>query len=337
MTADDASPRETLRRLTNGFQVSQAIYVAASLGLADLLRAGPRSVDDLAAATGTTAAALNRLLWALASVGIFAEADGRFGQTALSNYLRSDVTGSLRAWARRIGRPDHWRTWGELERSLRSGTSAFRELYGVTAWDWRAAHPEENAIFNAAMTGLSAGMVDSIVAAYDFSEIGSLVDVGGGEGALLAAILAANPHMRGIVFDLPHVVTGARDVLQRADVADRCELVGGSFFETIPAGADAYILKSIVHDWDDAASLSILRRCRVAIPDGGRLLLIEHVLKPVNEPDPARFSDLNMLVMLGGQERDPDEFERLLADAGFRLSAIIPTASTHSVIEARPA
>src|ERR1700674_5234432 len=336
MTADDASPRKTLRRLTNGFQVSQAIHVAASLGLADLLRDGARSVDDLSAATGTTAAALKRLLRALASVGIFADVGGRFEQTALSNYLRADVTGSLRAWALRVGRPDHWRTWGELERSLRSGTSAFRELYGVTAWDWRAAHPEENAIFNAAMTGLSAGMVESIVAAYDFSQIRSMVDVGGGEGALLAAILAANPEMRGIVFDLPHVLTGASEVLQRAGVTDRCELVAGSFFETVPPGADAYILKSIIHDWDDAASLAILRCCRAAFPDRGRLLLVEHVLKPVNQPDPARFSDLNMLVMLGGQERDPDEFTRLCADAGFRLTAIIPTASTHSVIEARP-
>src|SRR6202171_5294919 len=179
-------------------------------------------------------------------------------------------------------------------------------------------------------------MVESIVAAYDFSQIHSMVDVGGGEGALLAAILAATPHMRGIVFDLPHVVTGAREVLERAGVTDRCELVDGSFFETIPPGADAYILKSIIHDWDDAASLTILLRCRVAVPDGGRLLLVEHVLKPVNEPDPARFSDLNMLVMLGGQERDPDEFAQLCADAGFRLTAIIPSASTHSVIEARP-
>ncbi len=336
MPADDRSLLDTVRRLINGFQVSQAIHVAATLGLADLLRDGPRSVDDLAAATGTTAAALNRLLRALASVGIFAEVGGRFGQTALSNYLRSDVTGSLRAWAMRIGRPDHWRTWGELERSLRSGTSAFRELYGTTPWDWRAAHPEENAIFNAAMTGLSAGMVDSIVAAYDFSQIRTMVDVGGGEGALLAAILAANPHMQGIVFDLPHVVTGAREVLERAGVIDRCELVDGSFFETIPPGADAYILKSIIHDWDDEASLSILRACRVAIPDGGRLLLVEHVLKPVNEPDPARFSDLNMLVMLGGQERQADEFERLCAAAGFRHTEIIPTGSAYSVIEARP-
>ena len=335
MTADALSLRETLRRLTNGFQVSQAIHVAASLRIADLLSNGPRSVDDLAVATGTTPTALTRLLRALASIGIFAEEGGRFGQTALSNYLRSDVTGSLRAWAMRIGRPDHWRTWGELERSLRSGTSAFRELYGVTAWDWRAAHPEENAIFNAAMTGLSAGMVESIVAAYDFSQIRSIVDVGGGEGALLAAILAANPHMRGIVFDLPHVLTGASDVLQRAGVNDRCELVAGSFFETIPAAADAYILKSIIHDWDDAAALAILRCCRLAIPDTGRLLLVEHALKPVNEPDPARFSDLNMLVMLGGQERDPDEFERLCADAGFQLTAVIPTRSTYSVIEAR--
>jgi hypothetical protein len=336
MTPDERSVLDTLRRLTNGFQVSQAIHVAATLGLADLLRDGPRSVDDLAAATGTTASALSRLLRALASLGIFAHVSGRFGQTALSNYLRSDVTGSLRAWAMRIGRPDHWRTWGELERSLRSGTSAFRELYGVTAWDWRAVHPEENAIFNAAMTGLSAGMVESIVAAYDFSQIRAIVDVGGGEGALLSAILAANPHMRGIVFDLPHVLTGATDVVARAGVTDRCELVAGSFFETVPPGADAYILKSIIHDWDDAASLAILRCCRAAVPSSGRLLLVEHVLKPVNEPDPARFSDLNMLVMLGGQERDPDEFTRLCADAGFRLTAIIATASTHSVIEARP-
>jgi hypothetical protein len=336
MATDDLTQRDTLRRLTNGFQVSQAIHVAARLGLADLLRDGPRSVDDLAAATGTTAAALSRLLRALASIEIFADVGGRFGQTALSNYLRSDVTGSLRAWAMLICRPDHWRAWAELERSLRSGTAAFRELYGVTAWDWRAAHPEENAIFNAAMTGLAAGMVESIVAAYDFSQIRSLVDVGGGEGALLAAILAANPQMRGINFDLPHVITGAKDLLDRAGVGDRCELVAGSFFETIPPGADAYILKSIVHDWDDAAALAILQRCRVAVPDHGRLLLVEHVLKPVNQPDPARFSDLNMLVMLGGQERDPDEFTRLCGEAGFRLSAIIATTSTHSVIEARP-
>jgi hypothetical protein len=179
-------------------------------------------------------------------------------------------------------------------------------------------------------------MVESIVAAYDFSEIRSMVDVGGGEGALLTAILAANPDMRGIVFDLPHVLTGATGALQRAGVTDRCELMAGSFFETIPPGADAYILKSIIHDWDDAAALAILQRCRAAVPDSGRLLLVEHVLKPVNEPDPARFSDLNMLVMLGGQERDPDGFEGLCAAAGFRLTAIIPTASTHSVIEARP-
>ncbi len=228
MTVDDLSLRDTLRRLTNGFQVSQAIHVAASLRIADLLSNGPRSVEDLAATTGTTATALTRLLRALASIGIFAE------------------------------------------------------------------------------------------------------------GALLAVILAANLPMRGIVFDLPDVLTGASAVLQRAGVTDRCQLVAGSFFETIPPGADAYIVKSIIHDWDDAAALAILRCCRIAIPDTGRLLLVEHALKPVNEPDPARFSDLNMLVMLGGQEREPDEFERLCAGAGFRLTAIVPTASTHSVIEARP-
>ena len=336
MPADNLSQRDTLRHLTNGFQVSQAIHVAATLGIADLLADGPRSVDDLAAVTRTTPAALNRLLAALASVGIFVEVDGRFGQTPLSDFLRSDVTGSIRAWAIHIGRPYYWNTWADLDVSVRIGSSAFRAHHGVDPWDYRRDHTEENATFNAAMTGLSAGMVESVVAAYDFSPIHSLVDVGGGEGLLLAAILAANPHMQGIVFDQPHVVTGARNVLERAGVTNRCQLTGGSFFETIPPAADAYVLKNIIHDWDDAAALAILQRCRVAVPDRGRLLLVEHVLKPVNQPDPARFSDLNMLVMLGGQERDPDEFARLCEAAGFRLAAIIPTASTYSVIEARP-
>jgi hypothetical protein len=214
--------------------------------------------------------------------------------------------------------------------------AAFPELHGTTAWEYRAAHPEEDAVFNAAMTALSAGVAEAIVQSYDFSGMDVLMDVGGGEGVLLAAILAANPALRGVLFDQPHVLAGANDLLERAGVADRCEVVSGSFFEAVPSGADAHLLKSIVHDWDDAATVKILRACRAAVAKTGRLLVVEPIIQPGNDPDPAKFSDLNMLVMLGGQERTADDFERLYAEAGFRLTDIIRTGSPMAVIEGVP-
>jgi hypothetical protein len=333
MTAGELSPRDTLLRMTNAYQVSQAIHVAATLGIADLLEDGPRSADDLAEATGMHAPTLYRVLRALASVGVFAETDNRFGLTPLAEYLRTDAPGSLRAWAMQMGQPYVWTSWGHLLHSVRTGEPAFPELYGTTAWEYRAAHPKEDAVFNAAMTALSAGVVEAVVRSYDFSGIGVLVDVGGGEGALLAAILASNPALRGILFDQPHVVAAARALLHRAGVADRCEIVGGSFFDTVPGRADAYLLKSIVHDWDDAVAIEILRACRAAIADTGRLLVVEPIIRPGNEVDPAKFSDLNMLVMLGGRERTADDFERLYAEAGFRLAKIIRTGSPFDIIE----
>lgn len=333
MATNGRPPREALSAMIDGFQVSQAIRVAAALGIADLLKDGSRSVDDLADKTGASAPALRRLLRALASVGVFNEAEGRFRQTPLSEHLRSDAPGSLRAWAIHIGQPYFWNTWAQLLRSVKSGESAFREVHGTTAWDYRASHPEENAIFNAAMSDLSKGVVDAIVPSYDFSGMRVVADVGGGEGALLAAILVANPNLRGILFDQPHVLTGAKELLQRAGVAERCEVVGGSFFESIPGGADAYILKSIVHDWDDASSTAILRACRAAARESSKLLLVESVLRAGNEPDPAKFMDLTMLVMLGGRERTADEFRQLCADAGFRLTSIIPTRSRFCIVE----
>jgi hypothetical protein len=235
-----------------------------------------------------------------------------------------------------IGQQYLWTSWGHLLHSVRTGEPAFPELYGTTAWEYRQAHPEEDAVFNAAMTALSAGVVEAIVQSYDFSSMGVLMDVGGGEGVLLAAILAANPALRGVLFDQPHVVNGANELLERAGVADRCEVVSGSFFEAVPGGADAYLLKSIVHDWDDIATVKILRACRAAIANSGRLLVVEPIIRPGNEPDPAKFSDLNMLVMLGGQERTADDFERLYADAGFRLTDIIRTGSSMAIIEGVP-
>ena len=337
MAAGELSPRDNLLRMTNAYEASQAIHVAATLGIADLLEDGPRSAEDLAKATGTHAPTLYRLLRALASVGVFAEeTDGRFGLSPSAEYLRSDVPGSVRAWAMLIGRPSFWTSWGHLLAVARDGEPAFPDLYGTNIWEYLAAHPEESVIFSAAMTSLSAGVVEAVVQSYDFSGVGALIDVGGGEGALLAAILVANPALRGILFDLPHVVAGAKDRLERTGVADRCEVVSGSFFETVPEGADTYLLKSIIHDWDDAAAIEILRTCRAAMPDTGRLLVVERVIRPGNEPDRAKFSDLYMLVALGGRERTAEEFRSLLAEAGFRMTEVIDTGSTFYVIEGVP-
>src|SRR5947209_8495657 len=294
MTADTLPPREALLRMINGYQVSQALHVAAMLGIADLLQAGPKGVEELAKATRTHAPTLSRLLAALASVDVLAENDGRFGLTPLGECLSTDSADSVRAWAMNIGLQFHWTSWGYLLDSVRTGEPAFPQLYGTTVWEYRSGRPEENAIFNAAMTALSAGVGDAVVRSYDFSGTGVLVDVGGGEGALLAAILAANPSLRGILFDQSHVVASAAALLERAGVAERCQIVAGSFFESAPAGADAYLLKSIVHDWDDETAITILRRCRMAIADTGKLLVVERVIRPANEPDPATFSDLNM-------------------------------------------
>ncbi len=335
MTTDELSTRDILWRMTNGYQVSQAIHVVATLGIADLLKDGPMSVDELAEVTETHASALYRILRALASVGVFAEqSDGRFGLTPLAEHLQTDVPGSLRSWAMLMGRPYIITAWGHILHSVKTGELAFPEVYGMTAWEYRAAHPEESAIFDAAMTGLS--LAEAVARSYDFSGIGVLVDVGGGKGALLAAVLAANPALRGILFDQPHVVAGAKDLLERAGVADRCEVVGGSFFEAVPGEAEAYLLKSIIHDWDDASAIEILRTCRTAMADTARLLLVERGIRPRNEPDPAKFIDLMMLVMLGGQERTADEYERLYAEAGFGLTNIIRTGSLLDIIEGVP-
>jgi hypothetical protein len=337
MSMDKISPRETLLQMINAFRASQAIHVAATLGIADLFEDGQKSVDELAEATGTHAPTLYRLLRALASVGVFAEQpNGQFRATTLSEYLRTNAPRSLRHWAMQVGQQYLWRSWGDLLYSVRTGEPAFPKLYETTVWEYRQAHPEEDAIFNAAMTALSAGVVEAIVQSYDFSRMDMLVDVGGGEGVLLAAILAANPALHGILFDQPHVLAGANELLEREDVMDRCELVSGNFFEVVPGGADAYLLKSIAHDWDDISTVKILRVCRTAIDESGRLLVVERIIGSGNQFDPTKLSDLHMLVMLGGRERTAEDFERLYAEAGFRLTNIIHTSSSIAIIEGVP-
>ncbi|HZO24683.1 MAG TPA: methyltransferase [Chloroflexota bacterium] len=342
MTTSESSPRDALLRTVNAYQISRAAHVAASLGIADLLAAGPRDIDDLAAATQTQASTLYRLLRALASVGIFAEvedADGnrRFALTPQAQYLRSDTPGSVRNWAVLMGRPYYQQAWAYLDESIKTGQAVFPTVHGATLWEYRQAHPEEGAIFDAAMTGMSGGATAAIVAGYDFSGFASLVDVGGGHGELIAAILAANPGLRGVLFDQPHVVAGAPSLLARAGIADRCEVVGGSFFDAVPGGAEVYLLMSIVHDWDDDSAVRILRICRSAMSESSRLLLIEQVVAPPNQPDRAKIGDLNMLVLHGGRERTADEFRALLASAGLRLSTIRPTRIGQSLLESVPA
>jgi O-methyltransferase/methyltransferase family protein len=318
---------DELRRLVNGYQVTQAIHVAVTVGIPDLLAHGARGSDELAAATESHAPTLYRLLRALASVGILHEDDERrFTLTPLGQGFRSDAEPSLAAWTRFVGRPYHWASWGHLLHGVCTGENAFEHLHGESVWEYRAKHPEESIIFDAAMTALTRLSNEALVHAYDFGRFGVVVDVGGGHGALLAAILDANPRVRGVLFDQPHVVAGA-------EVGERCDVVAGSFFDAVPEGCDAYMLKSIIHDWEDAEAVAILRVCRRAMRPGATLLVIERELGGPNELPQAKFSDLNMLVATGGRERSKEEYAALFAAAGFDLAGVTPAGSGMSVIE----
>ena len=334
----DETPGATLGRLIVGFQVSQAIHVAATLGVADLLADGPRTSDELAVATNAHAGSLYRLLRALSSVGVFYEDDGRrFSLTPMGALLRSDVPGSLRGWAMHVGRPYFQEAWGHLEHSVRTGDNAFQHVHGTDVWAYRAERPDESAIFDLAMESLTGAANRALLDAYDFGRFASVVDVGGGNGALLAALLGEFPAMRGVLLDQPHVVANAAAVLERAGVADRCEIVGGSFFDEVPAGGDAYTLKSIIHDYGDDRAVTILRICRRAMAADAALLLIERIVGPPNEDPRAKFSDLNMLVAPAGRERTLQEWDALVTLAGFRLTTATPSTSGLAVIEAAPA
>jgi hypothetical protein len=326
----------TLRSLIEGYRVTQALYVAATLGIADLLAGGSRTSDELAAATGAHPPTLYRLLRALASVDVLRELDGRrFELAPLGQPLRSDAPNSVAGLAAYVGRPYYWQAWGGLEHSVRTGENAFRHAYGTDLWAYRAERPEESAIFDRAMTSNSRRAVAALLAAYDFGRFHTIVDVGGGNGALLAAILAAHPALQGVLFDQPHVVAHAPELLAAAGVDGRCQVIAGSFFETVPAGADAYVLRNIIHDWEDEDCQRILAVVRRAIPAAGTLLILERTLGLPNEGREAKFSDLNMLVAPGGRERTEAEFAALLAAAGFRLARVVE-ADGSAVLEGLP-
>jgi hypothetical protein len=333
----EASPHPDLSRLISGYWVSQAIYVAAKLGLADLVRHSPRTVDELAGETSTHAPALYRLLRALASVGVFAEThDGRFAQTPLSAGLQSGVLGSKRALAIMMGE-EHYRAWGGLLGSVQTGKPAFEMLYGMPVFDFLAGHPEQAAIFDEAMTGIHGSESAAVLDAYDFSGIERLVDIGGGNGSQLAAILERYPQLQGTLYDLPGVVERANPRIQAAGLTQRMHLVAGDFFHSVPPGADAYLLRHIIHDWDDAQAIRILRSIHEAIAEEGRVLIVESIVPAGNDPSFVKLLDLTMLVIPGGQERTQSEYELLLGRAGFRLVHVTTTDQEISIIEARKA
>jgi hypothetical protein len=331
-------PSARLLQLTRGALVSQAISVAATLGVSDQLASGPRTAGELAAAVDAHPPTLQRILRALCDLGVYQEVDGgRFALAPVGELLRSDRPDSLRSWTRWVGQPFVLEAVGTLLASVRTGESSFDHLKGRPLFEWFEDHPEASGLFDDAMTELSRRFITPAVLAYDFGWASTVVDVAGGRGALLAAILCATPRARGVLYDLPAVVAGARGVLDEAGVGDRCELVAGDFFESVPSGADVYVLANIVHDWDDERAERILANCRAAMADGGRVLLCESLLPDAADPSPARLMDLNMLVTAsGGRQRTRRELAGLLAGAGLELAEVMP-GGIYSLVVAAPA
>jgi hypothetical protein len=337
MTTTTPTPQMVLGQMINGYWVTGAIHAAARLGVADDIADTARSVDELSRELNADAESLYRLLRALAGLGIFVEGPARaFAHTPLSLALRAGVPGSMQGLALMTGLM-HQRAWPEIVHSVRTGRTAFEKVFGRPLFEQLGADAEQGAAFDAAMAGYTAATSAAAVAAYDFGGYRKIVDVGGGNGALLAAILPKAPEASGVIFDLPPVAERARAFLARQNLVGRCEVVAGDFFASVPAGGDAYTMKMILHDWDDERAIAILKNVRKAIRPDGRLLVIEAVIDPQSGAGaPGKLLDLNMLVMTGGRERTADEFAALFRAGGFALDRIVPANPTVNVIEARP-
>ncbi len=331
---DVPPPDVILMQMLFGAQMQRSVCLASRLGIPDLLATQSQTVEELADKTGMNAPSLYRLLRTLASIGVFSEtADRKFELTPISSLLRSDVSNSVRDFAVMMGEDWIWQAWGELPYSVETGGVAHEKVQGMGSFEFFQKNEEAGKVFNAAMTNFTRAIIPAVIEVYDFSGVNRLVDIAGGHGLLLAGILKANPHLQGVLFDLPFVIEGAGELLQKEDVSDRVELASGDFFESVPKDADAYMMKHIIHDWDDENSIKILQNIRSAMNDNGKVLIIEMVVPEGNEPSPSKALDILMLVMEGGKERTKDEYRKLLEASGFRLTRIIPTKSPYSVIE----
>ena len=321
--------------MISGYWISQAIYVAAKLRSADQLSQGPQTLTRLAGTTQSHRPSLYRLLRALASVGIFMEQeDGRFALTPMSESLRSDVPGSQWAMAVMMGE-EHYRAWGDLLYSVQTGEIAFDRVFGKPIFEHLSEHLDSASIFDKAMTSVHGSETNPMVDAYDFSDVEIMADIGGGNGSVIAAVLNRYPNMRGILFDMPHVIARAKPSLESAGVIQRCQTLSGNFFESVPIRADACLMRHIIHDWDDAKAVTILRNCHKALNANGRVLIVESVIEPGNAPSFAKLLDLTMMVLPGGKERTAEEYRVLLEASGFTLARIVPTDASVSIIEGR--
>ncbi|MEW6125820.1 MAG: methyltransferase [Acidobacteriota bacterium] len=321
-------------QMLSGYWVSQSLYVAARLGIADLLANGSRAVEDLAQASNSHTENLYRLLRALAGVGVFVEEENRkFGLTPLAQFLQTGVN-TQRAMAIHIGETPSWNAWGDLLHTIQTGETAFAHVNGQEVFPYYAEHPESQEPFNQAMTNYSEVVKAAVLQAYDFSGFKKIVDVGGGHGSMLTAILEKHTEMQGVVFDLPPVVEGAKKRIEEAHLTNRCEAIGGDFFEAVPAGGDVYTLKTIIHDWDEQRAIKILKNLHRAMKDDGKLLLIETVIPEGNEPSFSKLCDIHMMVMTGGRERSESEYAKLFAKAGFKLTRVVSGEFLISIIEA---
>lgn len=338
MTEAPVSDQRALRSLITGHWIAQAIRVVAELGVADHLASGPQSSAELAEATGSHSRSLFRVLRALAGIGIFEHlGDDRFALAPMGECLRRDAPGSLRAYAMVFAGDRHWQAWNDLGHAVHTGETGYRHRFGSSFYEDLAGNAEAQALFDLAMAGSIASTCEPVIDAYDFSGAASLVDVGGGDGRLLEAIVRAHPSLHGILLEREDVAQRARRRLARAGMAERCEVVVGDFFRALPAGADIYLMARCLRAFDDAASIQVLATARRAMADHGRVLLVERLIPAGGGASDAKLGDLNMLVLTGGCERTEADYAQLLDMAGLELEAVIPTRSPISVLEARPA
>jgi hypothetical protein len=326
--------KEQLLQMINGYMISQALRCVAELDVAGKLVSGPKTAEQLSGET-IMPTALYRVMRALASVGVFAESDRGFELTPMSTLLRRDVPGSI--WSAAVMMPDEFgKAFDYLPTALRTGEDTFNTANGAPGWDYLIANPERGAIFDEMMQALHGDETESLIDAYDFSEVDLVVDVGGGNGDVLAKLLDKYAQIKGILFDRPDVAQRTASIFDSTGKGDRCEFIGGDFFESIPSGGDVYLMRHIIHDWSDPDALKILTSCRAAIPDSGCLLIVEGVIEPGNDPSPFKWLDLVMMLCWGGLERTRSQYSALLNNAGFDLLKVIPTTSEISVLECRP-
>jgi hypothetical protein len=333
-----AAAAQHVLQIGSGYILSAALWAVTTLDVPGQLAAGPRSAADLARATGAHEDALYRALRALAMVGIFEETSPRtFANNLASSLLREDVPGSVRAMALWMPDPFHFRIYAETLHAVKTGETVGERVFNMPVFECFSKDPELSARFNNAMTNFSAAVAPAMLQAYDFTGIGTLVDIAGGHGMILGSILQRYPQMRGVLFDLEHVLAGATPLLTQMGVTDRVQLATGDFFTAVPGGGDAYLMKHIIHDWDDEKATVILKNIRTALQGkkDGRVILIEGVIQPGSQPDLMKIIDLEMLLLPGGKERTAEQFTQLFAAAGFELTRIVPTPSPLSVIEGR--